>query len=546
MAIVLAVVLADATLYHGAGYAGIAALFAGLGILFPFAATGRRSLLSTAFFFVLLLLLAVKLLWCGNVVLVILGGLVLFCLAAIQAGRRLECPEAMIYLFQSLVSAPAVFRSYMCRCRNTLRFPGFFTWMSVLFPVLAVFIFGTIFILANPDLIERTAQIWNRFLDELARISRWVPFPSQIFFWIVIAYFTAGFLRPRPTGIAMVVDAGIDGARKIAAAGNEIRGILANEHHRDVAAKTGEERQESVSSAQDHSSPFYAPCRNMLWAVIALFALYLVFEYKTNLTRDFPKGFDYSRHMHNGAAFLTFALAVSTFVLSVVFQGRLLRDSRIGKLKRLAWIWSALNFLLAIAVFNRLFIYIDLNGLSRLRIIGLLGTAAVVLGFVMVMRKIAMEKRLSWLLHRFAWCVFSMVFLGMVLPVDWYIGHYNTTRVAGGDLAPSIFLLRNNSEEELLASLPLLDSKDEIIRDGARAFFAQALLRLWAEGEPTTLSDDSGSSFRSYRWTAFQWSDALLRKRLEARSDEMRKYLDSAGERDSAIKQFQRYTDRWI
>ena len=46
---------------------------------------------------------------------------------------------------------------------------------------------------------------------------------------------------------------------------------------------------------------------------------------------------------------------------------------------------------LALAVFNRLFIYISFNGMTRMRIVALYGMSAVAVGFVLVVWKIVAQ-----------------------------------------------------------------------------------------------------------------------------------------------------------
>jgi len=243
--------------------------------------------------------------------------------------------------------------------------------------------------------------------------------------------------------------------------------------------------------------------------------------------------------MHLGAAYLTCALALSTLVLCTIFRGKTLCDPRIATLKKLAIIWLVLNFLLAFAVYNRLYIYIDLNGLSWRRIAGLLGSTAVVLGLIMVMRMILLSQGIRWLVYRYAWSVLAVIFIGYVFPFSWYISHHNVSRVMNGDLAPSIFLFPTSLDmpEHYLASLPLLESEDEIIREGAMAFFAVYYSSLERASTPKGY----------YHWTSFQWSEQRLKQALEPRKEELRLYMERPySEREETIKKFRRYTNRWI
>ena len=152
-------------------------------------------------------------------------------------------------------------------------------------------------------------------------------------------------------------------------------------------------------------SPLYAACRNTLVTVIVLFAIYLVFEFKTLWWRVFPPGFHYSGYAHEGAAWLTVALALATLILSLAFRGSILLDPRLRALRRWAWIWSLENVLLAIAVYHRLYIYIGFNGMTRMRIVGIFGISAVLVGFLLVLWKIAHHRGFLWLLRRHLWTV---------------------------------------------------------------------------------------------------------------------------------------------
>ncbi len=97
--------------------------------------------------------------------------------------------------------------------------------------------------------------------------------------------------------------------------------------------------------------------------------------------REFPRGFHYSGYAHEGAAWLTLALAMATAGLSLVFAGRTLADPRLAVLRRWGNVWAIQNLLLAVAVYHRLHIYIGFNGMTRMRTVGIFGISCVVAGF---------------------------------------------------------------------------------------------------------------------------------------------------------------------
>ena len=75
-----------------------------------------------------------------------------------------------------------------------------------------------------------------------------------------------------------------------------------------------------------------------------LFAVYLALQFQTLWFRVFPKGFYYSGYAHDGAAWLSAALALATAALSAIFRGAVLQDPRLPRLlalpKPAGWINS--------------------------------------------------------------------------------------------------------------------------------------------------------------------------------------------------------------
>jgi hypothetical protein len=272
-----------------------------------------------------------------------------------------------------------------------------------------------------------------------------------------------------------------------------------------------------------------------LVAVIVLFAAYLLFEFGTLWGRTFPKGFYYAGYAHEGAAWLTTALALATAVLSLIFRGRFLKDPQIRHLKRLAWIWSAENLLLAIAVYHRLLIYVTFNGMTRMRTIGFLGITAVIVGFLLVVARIACRRGFVWLIRWQLWTVAAAAFLYVVLPVDLLIHTYNVRRVLAGDLAPVVQISVHPIDSGgLLALRPLLQCDDEIIRDGIGALLAERESR----------SAHATHSSEPRHWTRFQLAERLYWRPM-AHAPLSESLHSSPEERDAARERFRQYAYQW-
>jgi hypothetical protein len=310
-------------------------------------------------------------------------------------------------------------------------------------PLLAFVAFGLLFIVANPDLLTSFGETMEWVLTSLRDwIIRFAPTWQEVLFWLAVIWLAIGLLRP-------VV------SRALFEEGSQITTLLPEEGSAPIRAL------------------FYSPFRNTLVTVIVLFAVYLVFEFKTLWFRVFPEGFYYSGYAHEGAAWLTVALALATVVLSVIFRGNVLLDPRLGRLRRLAWIWSLENLLLAIAVYHRMYIYIGFNGMTRKRTIGIFGISCVVAGFLLVVWKIARNRDFIWLLRRHLWALALALYLLALWPTDMIVHYYNVRRILTGDPAPSVQIsVHPINSEGVLQLLPLVECDDAIIRDGVRAMLA--------------------------------------------------------------------------
>jgi len=549
VAVLVAVALVDATVYHGIGFAGIALLLFVLPLLFLFGVTKPLLNGQMLLFAGLAFLVSLKLIWSGNDTVVFLGSATVFLFAALQAGIPLHSKDLSKYWRSCINSPPSNCKDYYLFLRQWQGAGWAITpakLAAVFVPLGLILVFGTIFVFANPDLLEKIQICWTVFTDWIGRFSDWVPALPQVFLWVVTAWIMIGLLRPQ-SAQRIGIDTSPQKLSPQVPQYDPQTGKFVG-----MADRQSDELTDSTSPQEGNDHPlladtppkegndnafFYYAYFNSLVSLSVLFGIYLVFEFAKNWTRNFPSGFNYSQHMHQGAAYLTLALALSTIVLCTIFRGKTLHDPRIKILLRLALIWVGLNFLLAFAVYNRLYIYIDLNGLSMLRVTGLLGTTAVVLGLVMVVRMLLRSEGIRWLIYRYTWSVLAVIFVGNVLPFDWYVSHHNVSRVMKGDLAPSIFLFPPSDWDEAsyyLASLPLLESEDEIIREGAKAFFA--------EYYDTVQSDRLRWG---NHWTAFQWSRHILMNTLESRREEFQMY-DNIVKRQEAIQAFREYTNRWI
>jgi hypothetical protein len=451
----------------------------------------------------MLVLLCVKLIWNGNDLAVVAGAALIIAAAMSLAGQKPFVLEGFLFASQVIPAGVLALGTYARSAVTSRTRARKSNWPAILLPGLTLAMFSAIFVMANPDLLSWVSQGWT---DAVRRFRHWLinygPSPLEVVFWFGTAWIAAGLLRP-------------------------LAGF--------VFGEDSETQQTTQPSHRVEPAPLFDAFRNTLAGVVILFAVYLVFEFATLWFREFPQGFHYSGYAHGGAAWLTVALALATLTLSVVFQGRTLRDPRLHTLRRWAGAWAIENLILALAVYHRLFIYIGFNGMTRMRVIGLLGITAVVAGFILMLIKISRSRSFLWLVRRDLWALAGCVYLYAVLPVDTLTTWYNVRQILFGRPAASVQLsVHPIRSEGLLLLRPLLQSDDVMIREGIRAMLAEERIAF----------DRRESTLQSEHWTAWQWSDARLRQQLDGLQDELAP-LEDAAAREAAREAFDRYAYQW-
>ncbi|MBN1903233.1 DUF4173 domain-containing protein, partial [Candidatus Sumerlaeota bacterium] len=298
-------------------------------------------------------------------------------------------------------------------------------------------------------------------------------------------------------------------------------------------------RKKETMDAEQYPLPpdhYYPAFRNILCSLILLFAAYLIFEFYYLWCREIPKGFRYSEYAHQGAAWLTFALALSTLVIGLIFQGGILRDSRLPFLKKLAWIWSLENLILAICAFHRTQIYVHYNGLSRMRVVAVFGIAVVVAGFILVVLKVAWQKNFIWLVRRHLWALALTILLYLLIPVDYFVTRYNVKQILSGNPAPAVQIaVHPIGPDGCLVLLDLLDCPDENVREGVRALLAKIQRKL----------EEKASKNKKLGWTFFQLAEINALESISLRSDQWKYYYKYSEYRQEALQTFDSYGRKW-
>mgnify|MGYP003674852666 CR=1 FL=1 len=497
VAVVLWTVLADLLIFRSLGFSGPALFLAIVPILFfigcPRLAQGPASKLTIG----LVLLVAARSAWLGSGWTVFAAVALVVALAMSAAGHVPHVLEGGVLTGRALMLGGERLSQFGNLTGMGLRQSGRAkgSWLAWGLPVIAAIVFGAIFVFANPNLFD---WVTLRVTHAAERLQLWMESISiwELPFCIVALLIGAGLIRRE---LPMV--------------------------------QIGPTENEGGLTNQEIASPLYTAFRNTLLTLIVLFTIYLTFEFSTLWKREFPIGFYYAGYAHQGAGWLTFALALATAVLSLIFRGSLLSDNRLMLLRRLAWIWSAQNMLLAVAVYNRLMIYVGYNGMTRLRTVAFFGITVVVIGFVLVLCKIARDRGFWWLIRAQLLAFVLTVIVYSIFPVDYVVHRYNARAVASGYLPPSVMIaVKPITHEGFFPLMSLTKCEDVTIRDGVLALLAERQSQI--EETPNE------------HWTEIQGSRVLLKQKLMQHQAEWAKFENESARQD-AIKSFRDYAMQW-
>lgn len=526
-------------------------------LFFAFAKRSMGNRLASLGVAILLFATAAKLMWCGGGLTIACGIFLLLCYCMALTGSPPFLPEILGFMGYVLAGAAQRFSRFRFGTLNAATGKVRpLLGVALVLPALIVLAFGVLFVLANPDLASTVTLnlqwIGNSLTQFLLDIDA-----GQAVFWVVSGWLMLGLLYP-------------------------------------AAIKLFSEPSSIPVDSPTRKAELYPALRNTFLSVNVLFAIYLLYEFSTLWFRSFPADFYYAGYAHQGAFWLTVALALATLILSTTFRGDTLLDPRLPTLRRLAGVWSFQNLLLSMAVYNRMFIYIDFNGMTRLRIVGLLGITCVLLGFALVVIQFVKSKGFVWLIHRQLWVPTLAVVGYAILPVDWMVNEYNARCVARQELAPSVQIIAQpTTAEGMLPVLSLADHENETIRDGVRAMMAiwaqalaveseSSLLDLVAPNEiepeaqeriaqsATTLSTRSNqiipSAWRSHLghsspwigqreflalrpqredWLDFQAAEFLLSEQLRSQQAKWKPFAESPHRQIEALNAFFEYTYQW-
>lgn len=458
VALVALVGLADLTLYWGSGGIGDGVLMTVASAIVLLASPIRRPSARVWAAAALVAGLAARSLWQGSGWTLFLGLSGIFAIAVALRTRRSYVPEIFVSGMVSAVSALGQLWSYVAgafRLATAGRMRGV-RWAPVLVPLAVVTVFALVFMAANPLLGRWAGLAWD------AMSGGHFFSPTRVAFWLLAAAVAAGLLAPRVRELRLSERLG---------PGNVIEGDL------QAPAET------SVAIA-----------RNVLLGVNVLFLAYNALDVVYLWAGTPPPGIDHTSYAHQGTAWLTVSLFLSTLVLGLVFRrGMNARTDETRLVRTLGLVWAAQNFVLAAGTFRRIAMYVDDSGLTMLRCLAIAGVGVVAVAFGLIVVKVARRHTALWLLRSQFDAFLIALVIWTVLPIDSMVWSFNAARIDAGQDRPLLHLYEQHVSAEGVAPIAsLLDHEDPVVARGVASRLLnlrEGLLReraaapRWTQGE---------------------------------------------------------------
>ena len=479
------VVVADLALWSGkdltVGGFGAAAFFLAVPAILLVAARARRLTLRLGAIVAMFVAIAARCAFAPGIGTVLLGLLGVFALAITMRNRSTFLTDVAASFGSTFVTIPQRLEAVVSGIRRHLLSTkdGQRSISHVLIPAVLVSTFVAIFALANP--------LVARWLGGVTRLLG-VPTPVRVVTWLFMLFGAVLLVRPAIRRSAALEEADTTGTTT--------RGAL-------IVARNA-----------------LVPLNIVFFVYNALDATYL-------WAGAPPPGVSERQYAHEGAAWLTLALALLTVVVGVMFRGSLAHDTRGRMARMLAFGWLAQGIVLAGGTFRRLAIHITTSGLSNVRILGMFGTAVVAFGLVLVGVKLLKRHSFVWLLRRQLDALVVALLGFSLLPTHRISAPVNVSRVMAHEYQALVNIEEQASEAESAAALlPLLDHDDERIRRGVAALLLD---------ERDALRK---AATRRHGWRDRDFASARASRDLEAATEKLTTVLGDVDRKD-AIQPFE-------
>ncbi len=147
---------------------------------------------------------------------------------------------------------------------------------------------------------------------------------------------------------------------------------------------------------------------------------------------ELPDGMTYAAYAHRGVAQLTAAaLLAACFVLAALRPGG--AGERSFSIRALVFVWIGQTVLLIVSAIMRLYLYVDVYGLTMLRVTGFVGMGLVAIGLTLIVMRIALQQSNEWLVAANGIALVAVCYACALMNFTAFVANFNTERWLMGE-----------------------------------------------------------------------------------------------------------------
>jgi hypothetical protein len=225
-----------------------------------------------------------------------------------------------------------------------------------------------------------------------------------------------------------------------------------------------------------------------------------------------PSGMTYAHYAHRGAYPLVFtAILAGAFVLAAFRHGGAAERSPWAR--RLVYLWIVQNLFLLVSTIWRIWLYVDVYSLTRLRVSAMIWVVLVALGFCWIVAKSVSRRDNTWLWRMNALTLFTVLLTSAFINFDGLIADFNVRhcKEVTGEGAPIDYAYLRELGPEALPALRWLGGRPGVDSDAV----------LLVSGQ---LHDELQSQLKDWRgWSYRRWREANEDLRRESFAAEFSK-----------------------
>ena len=224
---------------------------------------------------------------------------------------------------------------------------------------------------------------------------------------------------------------------------------------------------------------------------------------------DLPDGMTYAAYAHRGVAHLTAAAVLAAcFVLAALRPGGV--GERSFPIRALVFVWIGQTVLLIVSAIMRLYLYIDVYGLTMLRVTGFVGMGLVAAGLILIVARIALQQSNEWLIAANGITLVAVCYACALMNFTTFVANFNTDRWLMGDRFDASYFWELGPQ-----AIPMLDiviAKQQLVLNGDPEMLRQLQnIRQRRTGELERQMQD---------WRGWGYRDARLQTYLEGHRDD--------------------------